>query len=151
MECALQGNSVGRLQFNASNIPVRFALSAPGFIGSQQNLCLLARTCEQSNESSRLRDAVVLWNEEVAFRTIRATSDLRVGVYARMRIGSDAFLGATLFPALPATCAVVAVLPTTSLGWFFSVAQLNSGRDLGGLQSQRDTPSTHIQFSFSAV
>ena len=61
---------------------------------------------------------MVLWNEEVAFRTIRATSDLRVAVYARMRIGSDAFLGATMFPALPA---LWSVSPVTSLALAFEL------------------------------
>jgi hypothetical protein len=35
----------------------------------------------------------VLWNEELTFKTVRSTADLRVSVFARMRLGSDAFLG----------------------------------------------------------
>ncbi len=37
--------------------------------------------------------ADVLWNEELTFKTVRSTADLRVSVFARMRLGSDAFLG----------------------------------------------------------
>lgn len=37
--------------------------------------------------------ADVLWNEELTFRTVRSTADLRVAVHARMRLGADAFLG----------------------------------------------------------
>lgn len=37
--------------------------------------------------------ADVLWNEELTFRTVRSTADLRVSVFARMRLSADAFLG----------------------------------------------------------
>lgn len=37
--------------------------------------------------------ADVLWNEELTFKTVRSTADLRISVFARMRLGSDAFLG----------------------------------------------------------